>query len=314
MKKLLSILILVFPGFSGHAQQTPIYSQYMNNNYSINPAVAGSRKCAEFKMGYRNQWVGIDESPFTGIMSLTARLSPKKKQLVNAYHGVGGSVEYDDAGIFNNTSFLVSYAYHLEIRNDLFLSAGLGSGLNKYFVDVKKMGIGNTDPVYKESNINLAYPVINSGLWIYNQDFYAGISGKNLYRNKLSPEAGIASREQRHYFATAGYRMTSQSKYFSFIPSFCFRFVPMAMPAVDLNYSVDYRNRLTGGISYRYNDGFSFMLLISPNQKINVGYSYDVNTSRIRYKSGGTHEIMLTFRTCGLKDQKEGIELCPSYR
>ena len=51
---ILGLLILTI-SIELQAQQIPMYSQYVINNYMLNPAVAGSKKCQDFKVGYRTQ-------------------------------------------------------------------------------------------------------------------------------------------------------------------------------------------------------------------------------------------------------------------
>ena len=47
------------------AQFRPHYTQYILNNYIVNPALTGIENYIDVKMSMRNQWVGIDGAPKT---------------------------------------------------------------------------------------------------------------------------------------------------------------------------------------------------------------------------------------------------------
>ena len=47
------------------AQFRPHYTQYILNNYIVNPALTGIDNYIDVKMSMRNQWLGIDGAPKT---------------------------------------------------------------------------------------------------------------------------------------------------------------------------------------------------------------------------------------------------------
>ena len=52
------------------AQQKPVYTQYILNNYIINPAITGIENYTDVKISYRNQWAGIEGAPVTTNLSI----------------------------------------------------------------------------------------------------------------------------------------------------------------------------------------------------------------------------------------------------
>ena len=52
------------------AQQRPHYTQYILNNYIINPAVAGIENYTDVKISHRHQWVGIQDAPVTTYLTI----------------------------------------------------------------------------------------------------------------------------------------------------------------------------------------------------------------------------------------------------
>jgi hypothetical protein len=69
VKKLLLILG-VFTCSVLSAQQRPYYTQYIMNNYIINPAVAGIENYWDVKASHRMQWVGLQDAPVTTYLTI----------------------------------------------------------------------------------------------------------------------------------------------------------------------------------------------------------------------------------------------------
>ena len=59
------------------AQQKPVYTQYVLNNYIINPAITGIENYTDVKLSYRNQWTGINGSPVTTYLSIQGPVGKK---------------------------------------------------------------------------------------------------------------------------------------------------------------------------------------------------------------------------------------------
>ena len=55
---LLSLFLLIA---ELRAQQFPMYTQYVFNEYIINPAVAGTVDGTPIRLSYRNQWSGFTD-------------------------------------------------------------------------------------------------------------------------------------------------------------------------------------------------------------------------------------------------------------
>ena len=76
MKRLLMLLMIVVVSKIS-AQQKPYYTQYILNNYILNPALTGIENYTDIKLSYRNQWTGIDGSPVTVYLSAHTPLGKK---------------------------------------------------------------------------------------------------------------------------------------------------------------------------------------------------------------------------------------------
>jgi len=51
------------------AQQLPHYTQYMFNDFVINPAIAGVHNFYQIRTNHRFQWVGLTDPPMTNSIA-----------------------------------------------------------------------------------------------------------------------------------------------------------------------------------------------------------------------------------------------------
>src|SRR5215204_6405342 len=134
MKKLLLILSLQFT-IAGMAQQKPHYTQYVLNNYVLNPALTGIENYTDVKMSARDQWVGLNGAPKTFYLTVHTAIGkkdyktsatsfniPGENPRGNAYwenytasephHGIGMTIVSDKTGLYSHFTANISYAYH----------------------------------------------------------------------------------------------------------------------------------------------------------------------------------------------------------
>jgi type IX secretion system PorP/SprF family membrane protein len=74
LRQLTGILFLLLLNKAIFSQQRPQYTQYIFNNFLLNPAVAGIENYTDVKAGYRNQWKGLEGAPVTTYISVNTPL------------------------------------------------------------------------------------------------------------------------------------------------------------------------------------------------------------------------------------------------
>ena len=305
MKKSIIKILVLFLGFFSlglfkvQAQQQGQYSQYMMNYYLLNPAVSGTDDFLDVKLGYRNQWTGFNgapqnfyasgNSPFNKIHSRHDKKFSKKMDM--AHHAIGGMATGQTLGAMANYAAYVTYAYHIPLNLEWKMSLGASAGLLQNSLNQEKVEFVDNVPDVAVSGYNTLKPDMSFGVWFYSSKFFGGISSMQLFDNKL----GNQGRLNRHYYTTAGYRI-KLNRELSFIPSFLFKTVPNSAYQIDINAKMKYLNLFWGGVSYRNQDAIVFLSGITIKNLIDVGYSYDVNTSNISKYANGSHEVMLGFR------------------
>jgi type IX secretion system PorP/SprF family membrane protein len=326
MKKgliLYSLFILL--GLNALAQQRPYYTQYIMNNYIINPAVAGIENYWDIKASHRMQWVGLQDAPVTTYITVHGPLKKSDYERESAtsfrargqnprgqaywrdytaadpHQGVGFTIMNDKTGPLSRFAAYGTYAYHLGLSPTMNLSAGFSAGFTNLSLDASKLNFGGTtvDPAVAGSGlINRLKPDISAGLWLYSRDFFVGLSAQQIIPQNVAFSDNQVSLTKGklvpHLFLSAGYRMPL-SEDISFLPSALIRYISPLPMGFDLNAKFQYQDILWLGASYRYKDGFAAMMGVNLNNNINIGYSYDIQTSQLNTVSKGTHEILIGF-------------------
>ncbi len=297
MKKSKIIIIIgVLLGISSvKAQQLPVFTQYMFNDYVLNPAVAGTNDYYQVKTNFRYQWAKFDKnsggSPKTYILSA---YGPHKTLPM----GYGGYIMNDITGPIKKTAFYGSYAYNVKIASDIRLSMGVFLGLMQYKIDLSSIIFDDKDDPILLNGDKWAkiIPDASFGLYLYTSQYYAGISANQLLGNKIVVDtvnvAGGLNRLKGHYYITGGYKYNIDRD-FDIEPSLFLRLLPRTPIQADINVKAIYQKMAWLGLSYRTGDAFSVLLGYNYQDMIYIGYSYDLTVSDFKQYSGATHEIMI---------------------
>lgn len=273
------------------AQQLPHYSNYMLNNYAINPAVGGVNPYFEAISNNRYQWVGITDAPRTYVLTVNG---PTKSLNV----GLGGTLFTDIVGPTRRTGIYMSYAYHFRVAQNIKLSFGLSAGVLQYMVDASKITLRDlSDQVISNGIQSMLTPDFGGGVYAYSIDkkWYAGLSIPQLFQNRLvfkEYHSSSLSKLATHFYATGGYRYSINDN-FKIEPSIMLKYVKPAPLQFDLGLRAIYKDKVWLGTVYRYLDAISLLTGYTMNENLSFAYSYDFTTSNIRKYSTGTHEIVI---------------------
>ena len=302
------ILIILFVSFKIHSQQIAQYSQWSFNHFSINPALAGIKNCLDVRTAYRLQWAGFDGAPESGIFTINAPLNKKRKNLNSSFHGIGGKVERDIFGNFNNFAVSIAYALHFPLDRGKMLSFGMSGGIQQFGFDHTNATTIDPDPAVAQSGNMFLIPLVGAGAWYNTERFFVGASIDQLARNRWE-DLGMTSRFQLHGNLTAGTRWDLENNY-SLLPSVLFRIPPAGPMSIDLNLMLDFSDRFLIGLGYRNVDALIAFARVKI-KKITIGYSFDYITSNIQGGNYHTHEISLIYNNC--RSKNTSISACPLF-
>ena len=320
MKKFLPLILLLGCIQFAYTQQRPQYTQYIFNNFILNPAISGIENYIDVKAGYRSQWQGLDGAPETSYISIHAPLgknflygtstsvpqaggtNPNSRSYVQTYmasephHGIGFHAVSDKAGPISRTDVNATYAYHLGISSNVNLSLGVAAGISKIYLDRSKITLENPiDQAIGTGNYDQLKPDLSAGVWLYGPRYFAGVATQQLLSSPIgfSDDATYdQGKKVPHVFISAGYKVYLGDD-FAAMPSAMVKIVSPVPTSVDVNLKLAYRDKFWMGASYRKDDAFSAMAGFNVGSFMNLGYSYDVTTSGLNAVSNGSHEIVL---------------------
>ncbi|MCZ4222518.1 PorP/SprF family type IX secretion system membrane protein [Pedobacter rhodius] len=303
------------------AQQKPQYTQYVLNNYLLNPALSGVENYTDVKLGYRQQWAGLADAPKTAFVSAHWALGseylwsnalsfdekgndPRSRSYQQyytaspAHHGVGFSAVNDKAGQLTTTAFNLSYAYHLILNDKLNMSVGIAGGFTRIGIDANRLLLENpNDPSLGNAIESQFKPDVSAGIWLYGSRFFSGISVQQLRPQQLSfSDDGNYNQGKQvpHFFLTGGYKLYV-SEDMHLIPSVMVKAVQGVPLSVDANLKLGLKDKVWIGAGYRNQDAVTVMAGVNVSSLINVTYAYDFTTSGLNQVSTGSHEIVLGF-------------------
>ena len=324
MKRALSFLLLLplllpllLAAAPARAQQQAQYSQYMNNNYILNPGATGVEDYIDVKFSYRTQWTGLEGAPKTYYASASSslgkwRTTPKRtlRDRRRPFHALGGLVYRDETGPTSRTGAYLSYAYNLVLAPDLRAALGVSVGMQQFAVDGQQARNFSTPPPKR--------PAPPRGCWTAR--WACGCTaptstwacrGPSCWPTSSTSPTGPASSGEGapgntlrgHYFATAGVRVPLNDDW-SLVPSVLVKAVNPAPLSVDINAKLKYQDLLWVGASWRAFDSVVGLVGISYEQ-FTLGYSYDAGLSELNGYHGGSHEVLL-----GLRLKKKAQTVC----
>lgn len=320
---------MIIVGGKGYAQDAT-FSQYYSSSLYLNPAFAGIEKDVTFSSNYRSQWRSIIQPYVTNQLSF---IYPIYKHDIKEVHygGIGGSLYTDRAGDgnFRTFGFNLTGAYHIPLKIQKHqIVVGAQLGVIQKSVDLSQLQWGeqynpfigfDATKVPTEDNLisNHAYFDLGLGaMYYYNQNHefseskttgFVGLSAYHLNSPNESLVMNEKSKLPTLYKVHGGVNIPLSKRVV---------LSPNVLAALQnqnshvngglyLTYLL-YENHpsqvvkgseIIFGAWYRNQDAFILSTGIS-HKAYTLGFSYDWNTSTLRYKTKGrgAYEISLTLR------------------
>jgi len=299
IKKMKKISILFFAiCFGGilKAQQLPQITQYMNNNYAINPAVAGMYDYYQVNTSIRNQWAGINDAPRTTVISIYGKHSDNV--------GLGGTVYNDVTGPTSRTGGAASYTYAFSLTAKMKLSLALQGGFTQFKIIKSGLSVEDpTDPILKGGDIVRVLPDATFGLNLSGDKWYIGAAIPQLLSSELklmefNDTIIQTGKLASHIYVLGSYTYDINSA-ISIEPSFFLRAVAGAKTQIDFGVKSEFKELFWLGMNYNMNNDLSSIAALlgyNINDRFNIGYSYGMPSSATSNYYTGSHEFMLGVR------------------
>ena len=293
MKKAsLYILCLLFAALSvqySYGQQLPQFTNFMLNDYVLNPALSGAKENFEVKSDFRQQWVGITDAPVTYYLSANG-------PSLNQNMGYGGFIYNDVTGPTSRLGATFSYAYHAKFNDNLKLSLGVSAGFMQYTIDGSQITLHDqVDPALSNLLQKTILPDIGFGAMLRSPQYYIGFSVPQLYQDKINftgTTTAASSVLATHYYVMGGYNLDA-SDLLRFEFSFMLNYSNPTPAQINLGVRAVYDKSYWLGLAYRSADAIPIMVGYIYQDYLTFGYSYDISISSIKYAISGSHELVV---------------------
>jgi len=290
IRKAVSVLLILSSSLFAKGQQDPMYTQYIFNMQTINPAYAGTWQTIGFTALTRLQWVGISGAPTTQTFSIQ---TPFKSENV----GLGLNIVHDKIGMEDRLLFNIDYSYRLSLSDNTSLRFGIKGGFTNY---TNPLGLYTTyvpgDPNFQGEINNRFMPNVGIGVFIYSSRSYLGFSVPKLVEAQFKDTQNnyTTLTELRQLYAAGGL-VFDVSNDIKFKPSF----IAIAAQGIPFQYDLSanflFNEKLWIGAMYRSGDAIGVVVQWIFQNRFRIGYSADFTTTDIRTYQKGVHEIMVSY-------------------
>jgi type IX secretion system PorP/SprF family membrane protein len=332
MRRAFCILLLASVVFRGLSQD-PQFSQFYSNYLYLAPSFAGLTEKNRIAVNYRNQWPEIKYGYQTYSVSFDKYIEKFRSGLgILIFQDVAGS------GRLRTTSVGLQYSYDFRITENWHVRPGLHFNYTERGIDFEKLlwndqisASGNSPvsaelvPMEKADDIDFSTSVLT-----YSDRFWLGACVDHLLRPNQSlyfydDEDGNPAKVPVKYSLFGGVKFIRPEHLLRPIPTsiqlaFLYR-QQQQFRQLDLGVYW-YHSPLVAGIWYRgiplYKEVFNRDALTAlvgiKTKNMNIGYSYDFTISKMIAKTGGAHEVSIsyTFKTKPLKHKIKAVP-CPEF-
>jgi type IX secretion system PorP/SprF family membrane protein len=289
MKHFFTLLWVILSGCTFvNAQQDPLYAQYINNPFVLNPAYAGFTNNLNTSISYRQQWAGFEGSPTT--VNANGHISLLENRM-----GAGLMFVSDKIGNSSTTEVVGSCSYRIKLDNTKTLSFGLQAGMANYQIDNSQVNpFDKNDPLF-QGTISETKPSFGAGLILSTDRYFLGLSVPRMLKASLAADGINAAVYTQHYYAMGSY-LFFLSERVRLKPSMLLKLVSGAPASVDLNASFIIHENYQVGLLTRNLTTYGFLGQIMIKDSFRFGYVFEVPTGSSVGSNFVTHEVTLGIR------------------
>jgi type IX secretion system PorP/SprF family membrane protein len=302
--KLFFITVFAILGLSVHAQDAN-FSQNFSNPLSLNPAYAGSLGCSRFVADYSNTFSSIPGNDIIYCASYD--------QYVDRLHGGLGLIftsVNEGSGTIIKNDINGTYSFNININDNFRIRPAINIGYGHNKLDWNDLFFGNgttTNTTIPNNKLNVNYFNAGAGVLFAYKNFISGIALDHINQPnigflsyselfaKLTIHSSLEIKITDNTNLTPGIIFQQQHDYgYSFLPSLM------------LNYRY-----IKFGVAFRLPneanpDSFIGMLGFV-NNRMSIGYSYDITISKLSSASSGVNEITAVFKFNCKNKEKYGV-------
>lgn len=295
MKKVKNILIcitLLATSSVLFAQQESILSLYKDQMNLVNPAYAGIDGHTDIALGYRKQWIGVNNAPVVQTAIFGTNVG---KNL-----GIGLSIVNSKVNIENQTFVGIDFSYKLKMNLETNLYLGIKAGGNFYDVNTSNLMLYDGISDAALNSRSTFDPNFGVGALLKTANSYVSLSIPrilNTQRSRLLDGRVSVATDTPHFYLSAGYNYDLENVSMMVLkPSFMLRQVSGAPVSIDTNLNLSFLDAFDVGVMYRLHNAAGANARVNISKNLLLGYAYEVNTKKELTSALTTHEFLLKYR------------------
>ena len=309
MKKLIGIFALLICCCAEiQAQEPALHSQYFLNPYSMNPGFAGSAGQSELVLNARRQWIGLDDgAPIRYDLTFHTPVSAK--------FAFGTQLRHQSRGLVAGSQLMVSTAYVLPFKEEVYLRFGLAVGGSYNTIDLSEATeeqqtyLANYDT--KASRAEAAF-----GLHFRNKNLNLGVTLPSLTGIQYLDNSTVEPLQLdplQQWLVSASYYWEVKPEILVLEPLLVGQqFVPNTV-RYEGGMVAYFKNMFWAGGTYRYGYGITGLAGLKIKENVMLGYAYESATSIEMGGFSGSHEVLFKIKLGQVKDFKKVIEHKPRF-
>lgn len=312
-------ILLLFKVSTLSAQSFPLYTQYLLNEFTVNPSMAGIDGMTSINISGRQQWAfspqgSFPYTPQTYSASFSTRIlkSPgatrssrgrnKLNRSASGKVAFGTSVFSDYNGPVSKSGMQLVYAYHIPLHNAQ-LSFGIAGLAYQLKIDGSELifdpnNRGDVLDPNISSIIDRPQYIFDAGVGINfsTSKFHIGASSYQLFEAslKVSDTQGLKLTQTRYYYVTSTYKYRLNN-WMEAEPSVVLRTNESFNIVADMCARVVYKKSYWGGLGFRTTGDFLLFAGVKMG-KYYLGYSLDYGFSSTRFSVFGSHELLVAIK------------------
>lgn len=264
----------------------PSGTQWYQNQYLANPAMAGIDTGMHVNGAYRRQWSGVEGAPKTAFFTADGAMTGRV--------GAGVNVFNDQAGLIDRTRIALTYAYHLPLgARGQRLHFGLSFVFNVQRLNYEHVDGDITDPSlgafnrrddYFEAEYGMAY---TDGPWTF-QAALPNVRGLFTGKEEGVNGGGI-------FFTAASYRFALPGAVSRIEPKISYRGVKGYDNILDAGVQISFLNNVASVMGmYHTSESVTAGLGFNIMKTVQVQALYTAQTGGIRNHMDGAFEVGAT--------------------
>ncbi len=288
------LLLVLSTNEKVHAQSNSLGSSYFQNQYLLNPAMAGlGVNGLNLNLGSRKQWNNIPGSPSTQAITTDYDLNGKA--------AIGMNLSRDKSGLIQRLRAAGTFAYHLPLNEEgRAISFGISMGMMNERINLEDvrgdqndiiLGRFNERQTYLDGDFGAAYTS-------NNMTFQTAIPNMKEFFKKDQMEGTV---DPAIFFSAVSYKFKGEGTLgIDIEPKAVYRVINGMDNILDFGANITYANRVNFFGMYHSTQSATFGLGMI-YQDLGFSGIYNTSTGILNQYTTGNFEISLQARLFGKK-------------